>query len=132
MAAPAPQSVAFALGDAIDRADLPELCERVWALLERSGAEVIVCDVTKADPDAVTLDAVARVHLAARRHGCSTQLCGASHELIELLDLAGLGSVLPVRLRIEMRREPEEREEPVGVEEERELDDPTVGDLENL
>jgi ABC-type transporter Mla MlaB component len=132
MAAPAPQSVAFALGGAIDRADLPALCECVCALLERSGAEVIVCDVTKADPDAVTLDALARVHLTARRHGCSTQLCGASNELIELLDLAGLGSVLPVRLRIEMRREPEEREEPVGVEEERELDDPTVGDLENL
>jgi ABC-type transporter Mla MlaB component len=96
MAASAPQSVAFALGGPITRAELPALSARVWALLERSDAEVILCDVAEADPDAVTLDALARVHLAARRHGCDTRLCGASTELIELLDLAGLRSVLAV------------------------------------
>jgi ABC-type transporter Mla MlaB component len=96
MAASAPQSVAFALGGPITRAELPALSARVCALLERSGAEVILCDVAEADPDAVTLDALARVHLAARRHGCDTRLRGASSELIELLDLAGLRSVLAV------------------------------------
>jgi ABC-type transporter Mla MlaB component len=96
MAASAPQSVAFALGGPITRAELPALSARVCALLERCGAEVILCDVAEADPDAVTLDALARVHLAARRHGCDTRLCGASSELIELLDLAGLRGVLAV------------------------------------
>jgi ABC-type transporter Mla MlaB component len=94
MAASAPQTVAFALGGPLIRADLPALSERVCVLLERSGANVILCDVAQAEPDAATLDALARVHLAARRHECDTRLCGASSELIALLDLAGLRGVL--------------------------------------
>jgi ABC-type transporter Mla MlaB component len=94
MAASAPQSVAFALGGPITSADLLALGARVCALLERSGAEVILCDVAEAVSDAVTLDALARVQLAARRHGCETRLCGASSELVELLDFAGLRGVL--------------------------------------
>jgi ABC-type transporter Mla MlaB component len=96
MAASRRQSVAFALGSPITRADLPALFARVCALLERSGAEVILCDVAEAVSDAVTLDALARVHLAARRHGCETRLCGASSELVALLDFAGLRGVLAV------------------------------------
>lgn len=94
MAAPAPQTVALALGSPITRADLSALCDRVGALLDRSKAKVILCDVAKAEPDAVTLDALARVHLTARRRGCDTRLRGASGELIQLLDLAGLRGVL--------------------------------------
>jgi len=96
MAASVPQTVALALGGPIIRADLPGLCERVSVLLERKGAEVILCDVAKARPDAVTVDALARVHLAARRHGCDTRVQGASGELVALLNLMGLGGVLPV------------------------------------
>ena len=96
MAASAPQTVALAFGGPITRTDLPGLCEQVSALLERSGAEVILCDIAKADPDAVTVDAVARVHLAARRHGCDTRVQGASGELVALLNLMGLRGVLPV------------------------------------
>ena len=44
MAAPAPQPVAFAIRGPITRADLPGLCERVCALLERNDADDIVCD----------------------------------------------------------------------------------------
>jgi ABC-type transporter Mla MlaB component len=93
MAASAPQTVAFAIGGPLTRADLPGLCRRICALLERTDAEVVLCDLTRAGPDAVTVDALARVRLAARRRGCSTQLCGASSELIELLDFAGLRDV---------------------------------------
>ena len=94
MAASAPQTVALAIGGPLTRADLPDLCQRVCALLERTDADVVLCDVTTAGPDAVTVDALARVHLVARRHGCGTRVCGASSELIELLDLAGLRDVL--------------------------------------
>jgi ABC-type transporter Mla MlaB component len=94
MGASAPQTVAFAIGGPLNHADLPGLCRRISALLERTDAEVVLCDVTLAGPDAVTVDALARVHLAARRRGCSTRLCGASSELIELLDFAGLRDVL--------------------------------------
>ena len=96
MAASAPQTVAFAIGGPITRADLPGLCARICTLLERSGTDIVLCDVTSADPNAVTVDALARVHLAARRHGCDTRLRGASSELIELLEFAGLRGVLPV------------------------------------
>jgi ABC-type transporter Mla MlaB component len=95
MAAPAPQTIAFAVEGPIARADLPGLCERVCGLLERSGADVALCDVSGVEPDAVTIDALARLQLAARRHDCQVRLRHASKELLELLDFMGLQDVLP-------------------------------------
>ena len=95
MAAPAPQPVAFAIRGPIARADLPGLCARVCALLEGNDADVVVCDVHGVEPDAVTVDALARLQLAARRHECRVRLCSASSELLELLAFMGLGDVLP-------------------------------------
>jgi ABC-type transporter Mla MlaB component len=95
MAAPAPQTITFAIGGPITRDDLPALCERVCALLERSGADVALCDVSGLEPDAVTIDALARLQLAARRHGCQVRLRRASAELRELLAFMGLADVLP-------------------------------------
>jgi anti-anti-sigma regulatory factor len=71
-------------------------------------------------PDLGTVDALARLQLAARRLGFEVRLCGASREVVELVELAGLGEVL----RVEARWQPEEREESSGIEEERELGDP--------
>jgi ABC-type transporter Mla MlaB component len=95
MAAPAPQTIAFAIDGPIARADLPGLCERVCALLEASGADVALCDVRGIDPDAVTVDALARLQLAARRHSCQVRLRRPSEELLELLAFMGLRDVLP-------------------------------------
>jgi ABC-type transporter Mla MlaB component len=95
MAAPAPQTVDFAIYGPIARADLPRLCERVCALLAESGADVALCDVTGVEPDAVTVDALARLQLAARRHGCQVRLRHASAELLDLLTFMGLRDVLP-------------------------------------
>jgi ABC-type transporter Mla MlaB component len=95
MAAPAPQPVAFAIRGPITRADLPGLCERVCALLERNDADAVVCDVHGVEPDAVTVDALARLQLAAQRRGCQVRLCSASSELLELLAFMGLRDVLP-------------------------------------
>jgi ABC-type transporter Mla MlaB component len=89
------KTVAFAIRGPIDRADLPGLCERVCAVLERSRAEVALCDVSGIDPDAVTVDALARLQLAARRHGCQVRLRHASAELRELVAFMGLRDVLP-------------------------------------
>lgn len=90
-----PHTVAFAICSPITRADLPGLCERVCALLSQKGAEVALCDVTGVDPDAVTVDALARLQLAAGRHGCQVRLRNASDELLELVDFMGLRDVLP-------------------------------------
>ena len=43
----------------------------------------------------MTVDALARLQLAAQRHGCQVRLCGASDELLELVGFMGLEDVLP-------------------------------------
>jgi ABC-type transporter Mla MlaB component len=95
VAAPAPETVAFAIRGPIARADLPGLCERICTLLERSGAAVALCDVSGVQPDAVTIDALARLQLGARRHGCRVRLRRASAELLDLVAFMGLKNVLP-------------------------------------
>jgi hypothetical protein len=71
-------------------------------------------------PDLATIDALARIHLAARRVGLDARLCRPSDALRELLVFAGLDGVLCV----EPCGQAEEREQRLGVEEEAELDDP--------
>jgi ABC-type transporter Mla MlaB component len=51
---------------------------------------VLLCDVHGVEPDAVTVDALARLQLACRRLGCRVQLCNASNDLLELVGLMGL------------------------------------------
>ena len=95
MASPPKSTVAFTIEGPIARADLPGLCDRVCALLERNPAGVALCDVRRVDVDAVTVDALARLQLAARRHGCQVRLRHASSELLELIAFMGLCDVLP-------------------------------------
>jgi ABC-type transporter Mla MlaB component len=95
MGASAPQTVAFAIRGPITSADLPGLCDRVCALLAEGRAGVALCDVHGVEPDAVTVDALARLQLGARRHGCQVRLRGASAELLELVEFMGLADVLP-------------------------------------
>ena len=94
MAARAPQEVAFAIRGPIARTDLPGLCDRVCALLAESGAQVAFCDVESVRSDAVTVDALARLQLAARHHGCQVRLRGAAGELRALIAFMGLDAVL--------------------------------------
>jgi ABC-type transporter Mla MlaB component len=94
MGARAPRAIAFAVHGPIARADLSGLCERVCALFEQSSAGIAYCDVTGVEPDAVTIDALARLQLAARRHGCQVRLRHASEELLDLVAFMGLTDVL--------------------------------------
>jgi ABC-type transporter Mla MlaB component len=66
----------------------------VCALLESSGASVAICDVSQAKADAVTVDALVRLQLAAARTGCRVSLRHVSPELRALIELVGLGEVL--------------------------------------
>jgi ABC-type transporter Mla MlaB component len=95
MAAPAPQTIVFAVSGPIARAELPELCDRVSELVALSSADVVLCDVSGVEADSVTVDALARFQLAARRHGCEVRLRHASSELVELVTFMGLRDVLP-------------------------------------
>jgi len=91
----APETISFAITAPIARADLAGLCERVCTLLESSRADIAHCDVRDVAADAVTVDALARLQLAARRNGCRVVLRHSSIELRELVALMGLGDVLP-------------------------------------
>ena len=57
-------------------------------------AEVAVCDVAGIVADAVAVDALARLQLAARRHGCRIRLEHTSAELRDLIVFMGLDDVL--------------------------------------
>jgi hypothetical protein len=80
----------------------------------------IICDVGTVVPDVHAIDALARLQLAALRLGMEVRLRHASRELQELVAFAGLRDVL----RVEAGGQAEQGEERVGVEEERELDNP--------
>jgi anti-anti-sigma regulatory factor len=120
----------------ITPAGVPALCERARALCEGSNTGVVVCDVAAlADPDAATVDALARLQLAVRRLGCRIALWRVADALRDLVVLMGLGDVLPPLgprsaleglEGIEARREAEEREQALRVEEEADPGDPAA------
>ena len=73
--------------------------------------------------DLAVVDTLARLALAERRRGRVLRLGRVPADLRELLVLTGLDSVL---LGVEAGRQPEQREQPLGTQEERELDDPAL------
>jgi STAS domain-containing protein len=80
---------------------------------------VIVDCAHVGEPDMGVVERLARLGLGARRRGRELLLRGASDGLLDLVRFAGLDGVL----RVEVKRQPEEREEPGGVQEERDLGD---------
>lgn len=79
----------------ITRRDIPALCERARAQVEHDRCGLIVCDVNGVvDPDAVVVDALARIQLTVRRLGCMLHLRGADAELRDLLEFVGLSDVV--------------------------------------
>ena len=95
MATPPRETIAFAIHGPILRSDLPGLCDRVCAILTDVPADEALCDVRGVEPDAVTVDALARLQLAARRRGCRVRLRNASPALLDLVTFMGLTEVLP-------------------------------------
>jgi len=71
--------------------------ELAYSILEGPGA-----------PDLVALDQIAHLALVAARAGAAAVLADASAELVELLELSGLG--------VEMQRQAERRKEALGIQ----------------
>jgi ABC-type transporter Mla MlaB component len=92
-----PAQLAFSIYSPIERSDLPGLCERVCKVLAESKSAVVGCDVRGVEPDAVTVEALARLQLAARRRGCRVRLFYASDRLSELVAFMGLTDILVER-----------------------------------
>jgi ABC-type transporter Mla MlaB component len=75
--------------------DIPALCRCARELLERSDAELVICDVGSVEqPDAVAVEALARVRLTAGRLGRGVKLRHPCLELRELLAFMGLADIL--------------------------------------
>ena len=72
--------------------------------------------------DFETVSALARAQVNARRRDTQLRVVNASPELQDLIAFAGLADALLGR----GRRQAEEREEPIGVEESGEADDPAL------
>jgi len=94
MATPVQRTITLSVHGPIARDDLPGLCARICRTLEATRAEVAFCDVVGVGSDAVTVEALARLQLAASRYGCLVRLRGASGELRELVAFMGLSEVL--------------------------------------
>ena len=94
VAPPASRTITFAVWGPIDRADLPGLSGRVCALLAANRGTVVHCDVAGVSADAATVEALARLQLAARRYACQVRLRNASPALLELVAFMGLRDVL--------------------------------------
>jgi ABC-type transporter Mla MlaB component len=87
-------TITFGIRGPLVRSDLPGLCERVCGLLAESHASVALCDVSGIAADAVAVDALARLQLAAHRNGCTVRLQQATPQLRDLVAFMGLAHVL--------------------------------------
>ncbi|MGW1952602.1 STAS domain-containing protein [Streptomyces sp. NPDC001920] len=107
------------LAGPVTRDEVAGLCERARALLEATGAGVLVCDVGGLGPPGLgVVELLARLQLAARRAGGHIRLRDADPALHALLDLVGLC--------FEVEGEVEQREPTLCVEEAVEPGDPAV------
>ena len=76
------------------RRDLPGLYARICEQLAAAAGGTLVCDVAPVAVDAIAVEALARLQLGARRHGCRVLIANAPKELHDLVALFGLDEVL--------------------------------------
>lgn len=99
--------------------DVTRLDGDLRALLDATGAGIVVCDVGALRPVQLgTVDVLARLQLAAQRAGGRIRLRDPAPVLRALLDLVGL--------RFELEGKAEQREPALRVEEEVEPGEPAV------
>ncbi len=123
------------IGGSIAYADLSDLCRRARSLLEGSGADLVICDVGGlVEPDAVAVDALARLQVTALGCGCRVRFRHVSAGLRGLLHLMGLNDVLcsdaapsaSGSSAVEPQGQAKHGEEALGVQEERDPADPAL------
>ncbi len=75
--------------------DIGRLCATVPQLLSRGETAVVLCDSDgPVAPDLATVEAITRLHLAAKRRGGQVRVCAQRHDLRALLALTGLAEVI--------------------------------------
>lgn len=87
----------FILRGRLERPQLLRICETAGRELAASPGSRVVCDVSAVvEPDAVVLDALARLVLTAKRQGHRIEVRDASQRLHALIELAGLTGIVPI------------------------------------
>ena len=130
---PRPGRVVVSIEGRVARAGIPWLCDRVHRLLEGCEGDLVICDVTGlAETDAVVVEALARLQLTAARLGGRMFVRHAGRELLGLVAFMGLAGVIAAELPLELAGQAEEREQALGVEEERDPADLAARELEDL
>ena len=110
-----PRTLVVGLSGRLRRGDVGWICSRFTEALTAHETDLVVCDVGwVVDPDAVTLDVVARLRLAARPR--PVRLRRVPRPLRELLVLVGMYDA--GGLHLETWWQSEQREQRGGVEEE--------------
>ena len=95
---PEPRTAVLVVEGPIERADIDALCRMAQRRLQESAANVLACDLAALDQaDAVTVEALARLSLAARRCGMDFGVLHAGPHLEELICFMGLRDVLGER-----------------------------------
>src|SRR5687767_273850 len=105
---------ALVIGATIAPGEIPAPCERVHGGLERSGTDELVGDGSALTrPDAIAVEALARLQITAMRLGRRIVLTQPPRRLQELLVLCGLCEALPVAAgsALEPGGQAEEREQ---------------------
>ena len=110
---------------ALTRADVVAACSRLRLLAEGREVDRVACDVSALAAEVEAVEALARLALLARRLGCPLRVRRASPQLRDLVELCGLSEALGV----ECQGQPEEREQPLRVQERVEPGDASVDDL---
>lgn len=91
--------VVFPLTGTVDGESAARLAHAVGVLADHGVArsvEFVTCDTSAAHVDLGLVGALARLALVARRHGCPLRVRGAGPDLVDLVELVGLGEALPV------------------------------------
>ena len=91
----ATRTVTFTVRGPIGREDLPGLSDRACALLGGNPGTTVLCHVEQVEPDAVTIEALARLQLVAHSNRCQVRVRNASPALLDLVAFMGLADVLP-------------------------------------
>ncbi|MEV6405823.1 STAS domain-containing protein [Streptomyces bobili] len=99
------------LAGPLARSQVAGFCDDLRGLLKGAAGGLVVCEVAGLGvPGLTAVDLLARLQLTARRSGGRICLRAPDPALLALLDLIGL--------RFEVEGNPEQREPPLGVQEE--------------
>jgi anti-anti-sigma regulatory factor len=94
---PGQGAVVLVLAGTIERDTIPALVAGVCRMIDLAGGDRVICDLSAVSaPDAVAVEALARLQLAARRLGSQVWIRDADGRVVDLLVLAGLHEIVRV------------------------------------